>query len=65
MFKALYCTNGGVQKEHIAKEEAAAPTVSLNSVFIMSAIVTKEKRKVVTIDIPGAFYMRAMRTTLS
>ncbi len=37
------------------KEEAAAPTVALESVFITSTIDAKEGRKVVTIDIPGAF----------
>jgi hypothetical protein len=53
--KARSCANGSVQREHIAKEEAAAPTVALESVFITSAIDAKENRKIVTIDIPGAF----------
>ncbi len=33
----------------------AAPTVALKSVFITSTIDAKESRKVVTVDIPGAF----------
>jgi hypothetical protein len=53
--KARSCANGNKQREHIAKEEAAAPTVALESVFITSTIDAKESRKVVTIDIPGAF----------
>jgi hypothetical protein len=53
--KARSCANGNKQREHIAKEEAAAPTVALESVFITSTIDVKESRKVVTIDIPGAF----------
>jgi hypothetical protein len=53
--KARSCANGSVQRDHIAKEEAAAPTVGLDSVFITSTIDAKENRKVVTIDIPGAF----------
>jgi len=53
--KARSCANGSVQREHVAKEEAAAPTVGLDSVFITSAIDAKERRKVVMIDIPGAF----------
>jgi len=53
--KARSCANGSVQREHVAKEVAAAPTVGLNSVFITSTIDAKEKRKVVTINIPGAF----------
>ncbi len=39
----------------MAKEEAAAPTVALESVFVTGTINAKEKQKVVTIDIPGAF----------
>ena len=40
------------------KEEATystSDTVALESVFITSTIDAKESRKVVTIDIPGAF----------
>jgi hypothetical protein len=50
--KARSCANGSVQREHVAKEDAAVPTVGLNSVFITSTIDAKESRKVVTIDIP-------------
>jgi hypothetical protein len=53
--KARLCANGNPQREHIAKEEAAAPTVALESVFIASTIDAKKGRKKVTIDIPGAF----------
>ncbi len=53
--KARLCANGNPQREHIAKEEAAAPTVTLESVFITSTTDAKEGRKVVTIDVPGAF----------
>ena len=53
--KARSCVNGSVQREHIAKEEAAVPTVGLDSVFLTSTIDAKESRKVVTINIPGAF----------
>ncbi len=53
--KAKSCANGSKQREHIAKEEAAVPTVALESVFITAVIDTKEHQKVVTIDIPGAF----------
>ncbi len=53
--KARSCANGSKQREHIAKEEAAAPTVALESIFITAAIDAKEHWEVVTIDIPGAF----------
>jgi hypothetical protein len=55
VIKVRSCTNGNPQRDHIAKEEAAAPTVALESVFITSTIDAKESRKVVTVDIPGAF----------
>ena len=35
----------------MAKEEAAAPTIALESVFVTAIIDAKEKREVVTIDI--------------
>jgi hypothetical protein len=53
--KARSCANGNPQREHIAKEEAAAPTVALESVFLTLTIDAKENREVVTNNIPGAF----------
>jgi hypothetical protein len=55
VIKAGSCANGNPPRDHIAKEEAAAPTIALKSVFITSTIDAKESRKVVTVDIPGAF----------
>jgi hypothetical protein len=52
---ARSCAKGSVQWDHIAKEEAASPTVALESEFVTAAIDAKENREVVTIDIPGAF----------
>ncbi len=53
--KARSCANGSVQRSHVAKEEAASPTVALESVFVTAAIDARENREVVTVDIPGAF----------
>ena len=53
--KAQSCANGSVLWDHIAKEEAASPTVALESVFVTAAIDARENREVVTINIPGAF----------
>jgi hypothetical protein len=53
--KAQLGANGSVQRDHIAKEEAASPTVALESVFVTAAIDARENREVVTINIPGAF----------
>jgi hypothetical protein len=53
--KARSCANRNPQREHITKEEAVVPTIALKSVFITSTIDAKESRKVVMVDIPGAF----------
>ncbi len=53
--KVQSCANRSVQWNHVVKEEAALPTVSLESVFAAAAIDAKENREVVTIQIPGAF----------
>ena len=53
--KARSCVSVSVQREHVAKEEAVTPTVVPESVFVTATIDAKEKRKVVRIDIPGAF----------
>jgi hypothetical protein len=47
--------NGAPQRAYIAKEDAALPTVSTESVFITSVIAASEKRKVRCYDIPSAF----------
>jgi hypothetical protein len=39
--KARSCANRSVQGDHIAKEEAASPTVALESVFVTAAIDTR------------------------
>jgi hypothetical protein len=53
--KGRACINGAPQEAYIAKEDAASPTVSTESVFITSAIAASEKRKVRCYDIPSAF----------
>jgi hypothetical protein len=52
--KAHACANGSVQRQHVAKEEAAAPTVTSEAIFVQSTIYAHENRNVVTSDIPGA-----------
>jgi hypothetical protein len=53
--KARGCANGSTQRDHIAKEEATAPTVTSDAIFIQSTIFAHERRDVATCDIPGAF----------
>ena len=53
--KARACANGKPQREHIAKEETASPTVATEANFALAAIAAHERRFVATMDLPGAF----------
>jgi hypothetical protein len=53
--KASGCANGSKQRDHIAKDEATAPTVSSDAIFIQGTIFAHEGRNVATRNIPGAF----------
>ncbi len=53
--KGQACINGAPQRAYIPKEDAASPTVSTESTFIMAAIAASERRKVRCFDIPSAF----------
>ena len=53
--KARECIVGTPQREYIKKEDAALPTVTLESLFILVSINAFEKRKTGTFDCPGAF----------
>ncbi len=53
--KARACANGSVQRQHVAKEEATARTVTAEGIFIQSTIYAHEHQDVATCDIPGAF----------
>jgi len=43
--KARSCRNGSVQREHVAKEDAAAPTVALESIFVTATIDARKNEK--------------------
>ncbi len=53
--KACACTNGSTQHDHTAKEEATAPTVTSEAIFIQGTIFAHEQHDVATCNIPGAF----------
>jgi hypothetical protein len=53
--KARGCADGSKQCQHIAKDEATAPTVSSDAIFIKGIIFAHERRDVAICDIPGAF----------
>jgi hypothetical protein len=53
--KGRGCADGRKQRLYKTKEETVPPTVSTEALFLTSLIDAEEERKVVTVDIPGAF----------
>jgi hypothetical protein len=53
--KARTCINGSTQREYMGRDEAASPTASTESIIITSVIDAKQRRDVMTADIPNAF----------
>ena len=53
--KGRACINGAPQRNYIAKEDAASPTVSMESTFITASIAAHERRVVRCYDVPSAF----------
>ena len=53
--KGRGCADGRKQRAYIAKEEATAPTVSTEAVFLTAIIDALENREVAVLDVPGAF----------
>jgi hypothetical protein len=53
--KARGCADGRKQRLYKTKQETSSPTVTTEALFITLTIDTEERRKVITVDIPGAF----------
>ena len=53
--KARGCADGKKQRVYKSKDETSSLTVSTEAVFLTAVINAQECRKVMTIDIPGAF----------
>ena len=53
--KARTCANGSTQRDYIQCEDAASPTASTDSVLITGVIEAKQRRDIMTLDIPNAF----------
>ena len=53
--KGRGCADSRKQRAYIAKEEATAPTVSTEAVFLTAIIDALENREVAVLDVPGAF----------
>ncbi len=52
--RACACANGSTQCNHKAKEEASAPTVTSEAIFIQGTIFAHEQCNVAICDISGA-----------
>ena len=53
--KGRGCANGRPQQDYITKEESSLPTVSLYALMDSCLMDALDGRKVITVDIPGAF----------
>jgi hypothetical protein len=53
--KARGCADGRKQRVYKTKEETSSPTVRTESLMLSCVIDAKERRKVLTADVPGAF----------
>ena len=53
--KARTCANGSTQREYTDRDEAASPTAMAESILITATIDAKQRRDVMTADIPNAF----------
>ena len=58
--KARTCVDGRPQRLWMDKDEAASPTVLLESVLLTSVIDAREEREVAVVDIPNAFVQTDM-----
>ena len=58
--KARGCADGRPQRAYILQEDARAPTVSMEAVFMTAVIDAMENRTVAVVDIPGAFMQADM-----
>jgi hypothetical protein len=52
--------NGKPTREWLSREDAASPTVALESIMLTAIIDAKEKRDVMTADVPNAFIQAQM-----
>jgi hypothetical protein len=53
--KARGCADGRKQRLYNTKAETSSPTVRTESLLLSCVIDAKERRKVITCDVPGAF----------
>ena len=62
--KGRGCADGRKQRLYKGKDETSSPTVFIESLFLSSMIDAHEHRKVMTLDIPGAFMQTDIDETI-
>jgi hypothetical protein len=62
--KGRGCADGRKQRIYKTKEETSAPTVAIESLMLSCTIDAKERRSVISADIPGAFMQADMDEVL-
>jgi hypothetical protein len=53
--KARMCANGSSQRAYIAREDVSSPTAASESIITTGVVDAKQKRDVMTLDVPNAF----------
>jgi hypothetical protein len=53
--KARMCANGSSQRSYIAREDVSSPTATTEAIITTGVIDAKQRRDVMTLDIPNAF----------
>jgi hypothetical protein len=59
--KARMVGSGDMQDKSLYQDETSSPTASTTAIMMSLAIAAKEKRKVVTIDVPGAYLHSSLK----
>lgn len=59
--KGRGCADGRKQRRFIGKDSASSPTISTEALFLIATIAAKEGRKVVTVDVPGAYLQTELK----
>ena len=49
-----------MQRDHVLKDEASCPTASTDSILIASTIDARQRRDILTVDVPNAFVQTEM-----
>lgn len=60
--KARTCADGSVQRIYTSKQDTASPTVLTESILLTAITEAREKRDVMTVDIPNAFIQTDIET---